>query len=89
MIMQGDIAFDQHIAATKSTNKELVLKLMQGADLREAEFDQRVAAIKAVKSDLLVPLHYWHRFSNGDEVLVYSYMPTGSLSALLHGKHTT
>jgi len=89
MIMQDDIAFDQHIAATKSTNKELVLKLMQGADLREAEFDQRVAAIKAVKSDLLVPLHYWHRFSNGDEALVYSYMPTGCLSALLHGKHTT
>ena len=89
IMIQEDIAFDQYIAAIKSINKELVLKLMQGADLREAEFDQRVAAIKAVKSDLLVPLHYWHRFSNGDEALVYSYMPTGSPSALLHGKHTT
>ena len=33
IMIQEDIAFDQYIAAIKSINKELVLKLMQGVDL--------------------------------------------------------
>ncbi|CAN6289274.1 unnamed protein product [Urochloa humidicola] len=82
-------AFDQYIAATKSIKDKLVaVKLIEDVELPEAEFDRRVAAIKAIKSDLLVPLH-WHYFSNGEnKALVYSYMPMGSLSAMLHGNGT-
>ncbi|CAN6306442.1 unnamed protein product [Urochloa humidicola] len=77
-------AFDQYIAATESIKKELVVKFLEDVELPEAEFDRRTAAIKAINCDLLVPLH-GHYFRNGEKALVYSYMPMGSLSALLHG----
>nr|XP_034572448.1 uncharacterized protein LOC117837016 isoform X2 [Setaria viridis] len=62
----------------------MVMKLIENVDLPEAEFDRRIAAIEAIKSELLVPLH-WHHFGNGEKILMYSYMPMGSLSLLLHG----
>ncbi|CAL4922929.1 unnamed protein product [Urochloa decumbens] len=54
-------------------------------DLREQDFRSRVAVISDVKSDLVMPL-CWYHCSKTLRLLVYNYMPTGSLAALLHGK---
>ncbi|CAL4939693.1 unnamed protein product [Urochloa decumbens] len=71
--------------ATTEREGIMALKLIENVDLLEAEFDRHIATIKGIKSELLVPLH-WHHFGNsGEKIIMYSYMPMGSLSALLHG----
>uniref|UniRef100_A0A0D9VUN1 Protein kinase domain-containing protein n=1 Tax=Leersia perrieri TaxID=77586 RepID=A0A0D9VUN1_9ORYZ len=53
--------------------------------LSEQEFRQRATAIGAIENELVLPLR-WFYFSKDEILLLYDYMPTGSLETLLHGK---
>ena len=53
-------------------------------DLSEQDFRRSVAVISDLRSDLVMPLR-WYHCSKSDRLLVYDYMPMGSLAALLHG----
>ncbi|XP_039827470.1 serine/threonine-protein kinase PBL13-like [Panicum virgatum] len=55
-------------------------------DLSEQDFRHSVAVISDLRSDLVMPLR-WYHCSKSDRLLVYHYMPMGSLAALLHGKN--
>lgn len=62
----------------------VVKRLKSVEDLfTEEEFERRARAIGAVKNEFVVPLR-WYYFSN-EVLLVYEYMPMGSLATLLHG----
>uniref|UniRef100_A0A0D9VUN0 Protein kinase domain-containing protein n=1 Tax=Leersia perrieri TaxID=77586 RepID=A0A0D9VUN0_9ORYZ len=76
--------------ATYKTDLEngftLAVKRLKCVDmLSEQEFRQRAEAIGAIENELILPLR-WFYFSKDEVLLVYDYMPTGSLKTLLHGE---
>uniref|UniRef100_A0A0E0KEF0 Protein kinase domain-containing protein n=1 Tax=Oryza punctata TaxID=4537 RepID=A0A0E0KEF0_ORYPU len=65
----------------------VVVKRLKSVEdlLSEEEFGRRAMAIGAVENEFVLPLR-WYYFSKDEVLLVYDYMPMGSLATLLHGK---
>lgn len=64
----------------------VVVKRLKDVTLTEENFREKVEVIGAIDHPNLVPLRAYY-YSKDEKLLVYDYMPLGSLSALLHGNH--
>ncbi|KAI5648089.1 hypothetical protein M9H77_34094 [Catharanthus roseus] len=62
----------------------VAVKRLRDVSVSEKEFRERMEGIGKMNHENLVPLLAYY-FSRDEKLLVYDYMPMGSLSALLHG----
>ncbi|KZV27453.1 putative inactive receptor kinase [Dorcoceras hygrometricum] len=62
----------------------VVVKRLKDVAAGKKEFEQQMQIIGNLKHENLLPLRAFY-FSKDEKLLVYDYMPAGSLSALLHG----
>nr|XP_043607434.1 probable inactive receptor kinase At3g02880 [Erigeron canadensis] len=62
----------------------VAVKRLRDVTMSDTEFNEKIEGVGAMDHENLVPLRAY--YCNGEEkLLVYDYMPMGSLSALLHG----
>ncbi|KAG0455517.1 hypothetical protein HPP92_024809 [Vanilla planifolia] len=66
----------------------VVVKRLRDVNLPEQEFREKIEALGSMNHDNLLPLIAYY-YSKDEKLLVYEYMPMGSLSALLHGRRGT
>ncbi|XP_022738091.1 probable inactive receptor kinase At1g48480 [Durio zibethinus] len=62
----------------------VAVKRLKDVTISEREFKDKIEGVGAMDHQNLVPLRAYY-FSRDEKLLVYDYMPMGSLSALLHG----
>lgn len=62
----------------------VVVKRLKDVVVGRKEFEQQMEIIGRIRHRNLVPLRAFY-YSKDEKLLVYDYMPAGSLSALLHG----
>ncbi|GLT74653.1 hypothetical protein SLA2020_464400 [Shorea laevis] len=62
----------------------VAVKRLKDVILSEKEFKDKIEGVGAMDHQNLVPLRAYY-YSRDEKLLVYDYMPMGSLSALLHG----
>ncbi|KAL3724833.1 hypothetical protein ACJRO7_029923 [Eucalyptus globulus] len=62
----------------------VAVKRLKDVNVAAKEFKEKIEAVGAMDHQSLVPLRAYY-YSNDEKLLVYDYMPMGSLSALLHG----
>ncbi|KAL8242343.1 hypothetical protein R6Q59_012654 [Mikania micrantha] len=62
----------------------LAVKRLKDVTDSEAEFREKIEFVGAMDHQNLVPLKAYY-YNKDEKLLVYDYMPMGSLSALLHG----
>ncbi|KAJ0987251.1 hypothetical protein J5N97_005607 [Dioscorea zingiberensis] len=62
----------------------VAVKRLRDVSLPEREFREKIEAVGAMDHPNLVPLRAYY-YSNDEKLIVYDYIPMGSLSALLHG----
>ncbi|XP_073143995.1 probable inactive receptor kinase At1g48480 [Henckelia pumila] len=62
----------------------VAVKRLKDVTIMDKEFKERINEVGAVEHENLVPLRAYY-YSREEKLLVYDYMPMGSLSALLHG----
>ncbi|XP_059303443.1 probable inactive receptor kinase At1g48480 [Lycium ferocissimum] len=62
----------------------VAVKRLKDVTISEMEFREKIDAVGAMNNENLVPLRAYY-YSREEKLLVYDYMPMGSLSALLHG----
>ncbi|XP_058108280.1 probable inactive receptor kinase At1g48480 [Magnolia sinica] len=62
----------------------VAVKRLKDVGIPEREFRDKIEAVGSMDHQNLVPLKAYY-FSKDEKLLVYDYMPMGSLSALLHG----
>uniref|UniRef100_A0A5B6YS95 Protein kinase domain-containing protein n=1 Tax=Davidia involucrata TaxID=16924 RepID=A0A5B6YS95_DAVIN len=61
-----------------------VVKRLKDVAVQEKEFREKIEAVGRMDHENLVPLRAYY-YSRDEKLLVFDYMPMGSLSALLHG----
>ena len=64
----------------------VAVKRLKDVTITETEFRENIERVGAMDHEHLVPLRAYY-YSRYEKLLVYDYMPMGSLSALLHGEH--
>lgn len=64
----------------------VAVKRLKDVTISEKEFREKIEGVGAMEHEHLVPLRAYY-YSRDEKLLVYDYMPMGSLSALLHGEH--
>ncbi|KAL1536801.1 non-specific serine/threonine protein kinase [Salvia divinorum] len=80
----GKGTFGTAYKAVLETGLAVVVKRLRDVTMPEKEFRKKMEEIGRMDHHYLVPLRAY--YYNGEEkLLVYEYMPMGSLSALLHG----
>ncbi|XP_024980230.1 probable inactive receptor kinase At2g26730 isoform X2 [Cynara cardunculus var. scolymus] len=62
----------------------VVVKRLKDVLVTKKEFEAQMEILGKMKNENVVPLRAFY-FSKDEKLLVYDYMPAGSLSALLHG----
>ncbi|GAB4850526.1 hypothetical protein Ancab_029836 [Ancistrocladus abbreviatus] len=62
----------------------VAVKRLKDVTISEEEFREKIEGVGAMDHENLVPLRAYY-YSRDEKLLVYDYMPMGSLSALLHG----
>ncbi|KAL0382906.1 UNVERIFIED_CONTAM: putative inactive receptor kinase [Sesamum calycinum] len=62
----------------------VVVKRLKDVAVTKKEFEQQMEALGNIKHENVLPLRAFY-YSKDEKLLVYDYMPAGSLSALLHG----
>ncbi|KAH6559359.1 hypothetical protein KP509_1Z012100 [Ceratopteris richardii] len=62
----------------------VVVKRLKDVSVGRKEFEQQVGSLGRLRNRHLVPLHGYY-YSKDEKLLLFEYMPLGSLSALLHG----
>ncbi|KAK6925311.1 Protein kinase domain [Dillenia turbinata] len=62
----------------------VAVKRLKDVTITEGEFKEKIEGVGAMDHENLVPLRAYY-YSREEKLLVYDYMPMGSLSALLHG----
>ncbi|XP_009617419.1 putative inactive receptor kinase At1g48480 [Nicotiana tabacum] len=62
----------------------VAVKRLKDVTISEMEFREKIDTVGAMNHENLVPLRAYY-YSREEKLLVYDYMPMGSLSALLHG----
>lgn len=63
----------------------VTVKRLKDVTTAKKDFETQIEAVGKLQHRNLVPLRAYY-FSKDEKLLVYDYMPAGSLSALLHGK---
>ncbi|PKA62714.1 putative inactive receptor kinase [Apostasia shenzhenica] len=80
----GKGTFGTSYKAVLEIGTVVAVKRLRDVNLPEQEFRERIEAVGSMYHDNLVPLRAYY-YSKDEKLLVYDYMPMGSLSALLHG----
>ncbi|KAJ4961982.1 hypothetical protein NE237_021892 [Protea cynaroides] len=62
----------------------VAVKRLKDVTISEREFREKIEIVGSMDHESLVPLRAYY-YSKDEKLLVYDYMPMGSLSALLHG----
>ncbi|OAY46485.1 probable inactive receptor kinase At1g48480 [Manihot esculenta] len=62
----------------------VAVKRLKDVTISDREFKEKIEMVGAMDHESLVPLRAYY-YSRDEKLLVYDYMPMGSLSALLHG----
>ncbi|XP_010249925.1 PREDICTED: probable inactive receptor kinase At2g26730 [Nelumbo nucifera] len=62
----------------------VVVKRLKDVAVQKKEFEMQMELLGKIKHENAVPLRAFY-YSKDEKLLVYDYMPAGSLSALLHG----
>lgn len=62
----------------------VVVKRLKDVVVTKKEFEQQMEVLGNIKHENLLPLRAFY-YSKDEKLLVFDYMPAGSLSALLHG----
>ncbi|PIN24338.1 Serine/threonine protein kinase [Handroanthus impetiginosus] len=62
----------------------VVVKRLKDVAVAKREFEQHMEVLGNIKDQNVLPLRAYY-YSKDEKLLVYDYMPAGSLSALLHG----
>lgn len=63
----------------------VAVKRLKDVTISDKEFREKIETVGAMDHGNLVPLRAYY-YSRDEKLLVYDYMPMGSLSALLHGQ---
>lgn len=82
----GKGTFGTTYKATLEMGIVVAVKRLKDVTLPENEFRQKIEEVGKMVHENLVPLRAYY-YSREEKLLVYDYMPIGSLSALLHGNH--
>ncbi|KAK1288837.1 putative inactive receptor kinase [Acorus calamus] len=80
----GKGTFGTSYKAVMESGMVVAVKRLKDVTISEREFRERIEAVGLIDHENLVPLRAYY-FSKDEKLLVYDYMPMGSLSALLHG----
>ncbi|MFQ6620176.1 hypothetical protein Gotur_000005 [Gossypium turneri] len=80
----GKGTFGTAYKATLDMGVVVAVKRLKDVVVSEKEFKEKMEIVGAMDHQNLVPLRAYY-FSADEKLLVYDYMSTGSLSALLHG----
>ncbi|MBA0791121.1 hypothetical protein Gohar_015719 [Gossypium harknessii] len=80
----GKGTFGTAYKATLDMGVVVAVKRLKDVVVSEKEFKEKIEVVGAMDHQNLVPLRAYY-FSADEKLLVYDYMSTGSLSALLHG----
>lgn len=81
----GKGTFGTAYKAVLELGSVVAVKRLKDVTITEREFREKIEAVGSMDHENLVPLRAYY-FSRDEKLLVYDYMPMGSLSALLHGK---
>ncbi|XP_020244810.1 probable inactive receptor kinase At1g48480 isoform X2 [Asparagus officinalis] len=80
----GKGTFGEAYKAVLEMRMVVAVKRLKDVNLSAREFKEKIEGIGAMDHPNLVPLKAYY-FSKDEKLLVYDFMPLGSLSALLHG----
>ncbi|XP_004299514.1 PREDICTED: probable inactive receptor kinase At1g48480 [Fragaria vesca subsp. vesca] len=80
----GKGTFGTAYKAVLEAGTVVAVKRLKDVTITEKEFKEKIESVGAMDHESLVPLRAYY-FSRDEKLLVYDYMPMGSLSALLHG----
>ncbi|WOL14188.1 putative inactive receptor kinase [Canna indica] len=80
----GKGTFGTAYKAVLESGLTVAVKRLKDVNSPEHEFKEKIEIVGAMDHPNLVPLMAYY-FSKDEKLLVYEYMPMGSLSALLHG----
>ncbi|KAE8701308.1 putative inactive receptor kinase [Hibiscus syriacus] len=80
----GKGTFGTAYKASLDKRVAVVVKRLKDVTVSEKEFRAKMEVVGAMDHQNLVPVRAYY-FSRDEKLLVYDYMPMGSLSALLHG----
>ncbi|XP_028756638.1 probable inactive receptor kinase RLK902 [Neltuma alba] len=80
----GKGTFGTAYKATLEDGPVVAVKRLRDVTISDTEFKEKIEAVGAMDHENLVPLMAYY-YSREEKLLVHDYMPTGSLSALLHG----
>ncbi|KAI4307661.1 hypothetical protein L6164_030826 [Bauhinia variegata] len=80
----GKGTFGTTYKATLEMGIVFAVKRLKDVTAPESEYREKIEEVGKVGHENLVPLRAYY-YSRDEKLLVYDYMPTGSLSALLHG----
>ncbi|KAL1562884.1 putative inactive receptor kinase [Salvia divinorum] len=80
----GKGTFGTAYKAVLEVGTVVAVKRLKDVIISEKEFKDKIESVGAMDHQNLVPLRAYY-YSREEKLLVYEYMPTGSLSALLHG----
>uniref|UniRef100_A0A0D9VY50 Protein kinase domain-containing protein n=1 Tax=Leersia perrieri TaxID=77586 RepID=A0A0D9VY50_9ORYZ len=80
----GKGAFGTTYKAVLESGATVAVKRLKDVTLSEPEFRERIADIGELQHEFIVPLRAYY-YSKDEKLLVYDFMPMGSLSAVLHG----
>lgn len=81
----GKGAFGTTYKAVLESGATVAVKRLKDVTLSEPEFRERIAEIGELQHEFIVPLRAYY-YSKDEKLLVYDFMPMGSLSAVLHGE---
>ncbi|XP_073041255.1 probable inactive receptor kinase At1g48480 [Primulina eburnea] len=80
----GKGTFGTAYKAVLETGLAVVVKRLRDANMGEREFREKMEEVGRLDYENLVPLRAYY-YNKEEKLLVYDYLPMGSLSALLHG----
>lgn len=81
----GKGTFGTAYKATLEDGPVVAVKRLRDVTISDSEFKEKIEAVGAMDHENLVPLKAYY-YSREEKLLVCDYIPTGSLSALLHGE---
>ncbi|KAL1348525.1 hypothetical protein HN51_024494 [Arachis hypogaea] len=82
----GKGTFGTTYKATMDLGISVAVKRLKDVTLPEREFREKIEQVGKMVHENLVPLRGYY-FSKDEKLVVYDYMPMGSLSALLHANN--
>lgn len=80
----GKGTFGTSYKAVLETGVVVAVKRLKDVTTSEKEFKEKIEMVGTMDHENLVPLRAYY-YNKSEKLLIYDYMPMGSLSALMHG----